>query len=396
MATSRQMDLSNIDQWAKIKGVDILGTGDFTHPKWLSSLKERLEEVEDGIFRLKGSDFGTRFVLTTEVCNVYTKNGKVRKIHNLIFSPSFEVTEKINSQIKLYGDLKANGRPILKLDAEDLVKIVLSVSDKCLIIPAHIWTPWFGVLGFKSGFGSLGECFGDYLKYIYACETGLSSDPSMNRRLSSLDNITLISNSDAHSLQNIGREANVFEGEKLNYESIYQAIKNDSKNDSKENKGLKLVYTIEFYPQEGKYYYDGHRNCRIGLSPQEAMSYNNICPVCGKKLTLGVLNRVEKLSNRPEDFKSKKFIPFKSLIPLRNIISSAINRGVKTLAVAREYKKLIDNFGSEFNVLLNVPLRDLSIVTSPRIAEGIIRVRNGNISIEPGYDGLYGKVKIFS
>lgn len=279
------------------------------------------------------------------------------------------------------------------LDAKELAKIVLNISDSCLIVPAHLWTPWFGLLGSKSGFDSLEECFEDYSKYIYAGETGLSSSPPMNWRVSALDKITLISNSDAHSPQNIGREGNVFEGEELNYQSIIGAIKKGSK---ARNEPLRLICTIEFYPQEGKYYYDGHRNCGISLPPQESKKYNNLCPVCGKPLTVGVLSRVEYLADRPSGFKPQNAIPFKSLIPLPEIISKVFGQGVRTLKVEKERRRLVEKFGSEFNVLLNVPFKDLERVTLSEIAEAIIRVREGKIFVEPGYDGVYGKVKIFS
>ena len=392
-ATSSQMDLENLDKWAAIKGVDILGTGDFTHPEWLKALKEKLEPAAAGLFKLRNSNSGVRFILTVEVSNIYNKNGKVRKIHNLIFSPSFKIVEKINAYLGQVGNLEANGRPILGLDAKELAKIVLNISDSCLIVPAHLWTPWFGLLGSKSGFDSLEECFEDYSKYIYAGETGLSSSPPMNWRVSALDKITLISNSDAHSPQNIGREGNVFEGEELNYQSIIGAIKKGSK---ARNEPLRLICTIEFYPQEGKYYYDGHRNCGISLPPQESKKYNNLCPVCGKPLTVGVLSRVEYLADRPSGFKPQNAIPFKSLIPLPEIISKVFGQGVRTLKVEKERRRLVEKFGSEFNVLLNVPFKDLERVTLSEIAEAIIRVREGKIFVEPGYDGVYGKVKIFS
>jgi uncharacterized protein (TIGR00375 family) len=262
-----------------------------------------------------------------------------------------------------------------------------------LIVPAHLWTPWFSLFGSRSGFDSIEECFGEYSKYIFAGETGLSSDPAMNWRLSALDKITLISNSDSHSPQKIGREANVFEGEELSYSSIINAIKN---RDRVSVNSLRLVYTVEFYPQEGKYHYDGHRLCEISLSPQETKKYNGICPVCGKLLTIGVLNRVEKLADRPEGFKPENAIPFKSLIPLEEIVADALGQGVGTIEVEKEYKNLLEKFGNEFRVLVDVPRKDLEIITLPEIAEGIIRVREGKVFIEPGYDGVYGKIRIFS
>jgi len=380
------MDLENLDKWAKIKGISVLGTGDFTFPRWLEELKEKLEPAEPGLFKLKNSSSKTRFILTTEVSCVYFKKGKQRKIHLIIFSPSIEVCEKINNYLKLYGNLEADGRPTLSLDAKDLLKIVLNISEDCLVVPAHCWTPWYSIFGSRSGFDSIEECFEEYSKYIFAGETGLSSNPAMNWRLSALDRITLISCSDAHSPPHIGREANVFDCE-LSYFEIVKAIKEKDKN--------KFLYTIEFYPEEGKYHYDGHRNCGISLSPKETKKYNGICPVCGRPLTIGVLNRVEQLADRPEGFKPENAIPFKSLIPLEEIIADALGQGVGTVEVEKEYKNLIEKFENEFNVLMNVPRSDLEAVTLPEIAEGIIRAREGKVYIEPGYDGVYGKIRIF-
>lgn len=387
-ATSPQMDLESLDKWAKIKGIKVLATGDFTHPLWFRNLKEKLEPAEKGLFKLKKSNSGIRFILNVEISSIYSKNGRVRKIHNLIFSPSFEIAEKINTQLGWVGNLKSDGRPILGLDSKELIKIVLGVSQDCFFVPCHIWTPWFSLFGSKSGFNSIEECFEDYSKHIYAGETGLSSDPAMNWRLSALDKIALISNSDAHSPAKIGREANVFELKEINYSSIIEAIK------TKDPK--KFLYTIEFYPEEGKYHYDGHRNCGISCSPSESKKYNNICPVCGKCLTIGVLNRVEELADRPINFKPQRIIPFKSLIPLKEIIAEVLASGSETKEVNNKYEKLIDRFETEFKVLLETSQSDLNSCVSPEISEGIIRAREGNVYIEPGYDGVYGKIKIFS
>jgi uncharacterized protein (TIGR00375 family) len=385
-ATSAQMNLENLDRWAKIKGILVLGTGDFTHSQWFEELKEKLEPAEPGLFKLKNSNSETRFILTSEVSCVYQKRRRLRKIHLIIFSPSFEICEKINKKLAIYGDLSSDGRPTLTLDAKELVKIVLDTSENTLIVPAHIWTPWFSLFGSKSGFDSIEECFENYSKYIFAGETGLSSNPAMNWRLSALDRITLISCSDAHSPSHIGREANIFNCE-LSYFEIVKAIKEKDKN--------KFLYTIEFYPEEGKYHYDGHRNCGVSFSPKETKKYNGICPVCGKPLTIGVLNRVEQLADRPEGFQPENAIPFKSLIPLEEIIADALGQGVGTIEVEKEYKNLIEKFKNEFNVLINTPRSDLEVVTLPEIAEGIIRAREGKVFIEPGYDGVYGKIRIF-
>jgi uncharacterized protein (TIGR00375 family) len=381
------MDLENLDKWAKIKGIKVLGTSDFTHPQWLENIKEKLEPAEPGLLKLKKGDGETRFLLSTEISCIYSKGGKVRKIHIIIFAPSFDTVEKINVQLSWIGNLKSDGRPILGLDAKELAKIVLNASPDCLLIPAHAWTPWFSIFGSKSGFDSIEECFEEYTKEIYVIETGLSSNPEMNWRLSALDKIALISNSDSHSPQKIGREANVFDTE-ISYKAIIEAIKlRDPK---------RFLYTIEFFPEEGKYHFDGHRNCNVKLKPEETKKYNGICPVCGKPLTIGVLNRVEALSDRGEGFKLEGAVPFKSLVPLGEIIADAISRTPATKEVEKEYKNLIEKFGSEFNVLLEVSLEDFKGVTLPEIAEGIIRVRQGRVFKEPGYDGVYGKIRLFS
>ncbi|MEK7540747.1 MAG: endonuclease Q family protein [Patescibacteria group bacterium] len=386
-ATSPLMDLENLDKWAKIKGIKVLGTGDFTHPEWLKNLKEKLEPAEAGLFKLHSLDSPTRFILTSEISCIYSKKGKVRKIHILVFAPSFEAVEKINTQLAHIGNLKADGRPILGLDAKELVKIVLDASENCMVIPAHAWTPWFAIFGSKSGFDSIEECFEEYSKHIYAIETGLSSNPAMNWRLSQLDKITLISNSDAHSPHKIGREANIFDTE-ISYQGIFDAIKfKDPK---------KFLYTIEFFPEEGKYHYDGHRACDLSFSPQESKKYNNICPRCAKTLTIGVLNRVEELADRIECFKPENVIPFKNLIPLEEIIAESIGVSTASKEVKKQYDKLIANLGSEFNILLDVKREELEKISLSEITDGIIRAREGRVYIEPGYDGVYGKIKIFS
>jgi len=391
-ATSPQMDLEHLDEVARIKGIKVLGTGDFTHPEWFQNLKEKLEPAEPGLFRIKNKELKaknneTRFILTSEISCIYSKKNKVRKIHVLIFAPDFQTVEKINTQLGWIGNLKADGRPILGLDAKELAKIVLNISENCLIICAHLMTPWFSLFGSKSGFDSLEECFEEYSKYIYAGETGLSASPEMLWRMPDGRRITLISNSDAHSLPKIGREANVFDTE-LSYSSITEVIK--SKNPQK------FLYTIEFFPQEGKYHYDGHRNCEISCSPKETKKYNGICPVCGKPLTIGVLSRVEELADRPEGFKPENAIPFKSLIPLEEIIAEILGVGVGTKGVEKEYKDLIEKFGSELDILLDTSISDLKSATLLEISEAVSRVREGKVNIEPGYDGAYGKIRIFS
>ena len=384
-ATSKDMDLESLDKWAKIKGIKVMGTGDFTHPEWLVNLKNKLEPAEEGLFKLKKDDQGTRFILTSEISCIYSKNNKVRKVHILIFAPSFEIVDKINFKLGAIGNLKSDGRPILGLDAKDLAKIALEASSDCMVIPAHIWTPWFSLFGSKSGFNTIEECFEEYSKYIYAMETGLSSDPAMNWKISFLDRITLISNSDSHSPRKIGREANMFDTE-LSYAGISDALKTKDSN--------KFLYTVEFYPEEGKYHFDGHRNCDVVLTPKETKKYNGICPVCGKPLTVGVLNRVEELSDRKDGFMPENKIPFKSLVPLSEIISDVLGVGVASKAVEIEYNNLIKKVGSEFGVLLDASESSLKSATKSEIADGILKVREGKVSKKPGYDGVYGKISV--
>ena len=386
-ATSRDMDLENLDKWARIKGIKALGTSDFTHPDWFKNLKEKLEPAEAGLFKLKNSNSPTRFILTTEVSCVYSKTGRIRKVHIIIFAPSFEIVDKINTHLGWIGNLRADGRPILGLDSKELAKIVLNISENCLIVPGHLMTPWYSLFGSKSGFDSLSECFEEYSKYIFAGETGLSANPSMLWRMPDGRRITLISNSDAHSAPHIGREANVFDAE-MSYPAIINAIKLKDPQ--------KFLYTIEFFPEEGKYHYDGHRGCGVSFSPRESKRYNNICPNCGRPLTIGVLNRVDSLADRPEGFKPAASIPFKSLIPLTEIIADALGMMDGTKQVEEEYKNLIEKFENEFNILIDISRQDLEAATLPEIAEGIIRVREGKVFITPGYDGVYGKIRIFS
>jgi len=402
-ATSRDMDVENLNKWAKIKGIKVLGTGDFTHALWIKELKSKLEPDEPGLFKMKkksesslaNNDWlpnnnhhngGTRFILSSEISCIYSKNNRTRKIHIVVLAPDFSVVEKINTQLGWIGNLKSDGRPILGLDAKELVKIVLNTSQDCLIIPGHIWTPWFSLFGSMSGFDSIEECFEEYSKYIYAGETGLSSDPSMNWRLSMLDKITLVSNSDAHSPSKLGREANIFETD-LSYPAIIEAIK--SKNPQK------FLETIEFFPEEGKYHYDGHRNCQVCLAPQESKKLKNICPKCGRPLTIGVLNRVDVLADRKEGEKPAQVIPFRKTIPLEEIIAEAKGMGSSSKAVQEEYKNLIKHLGPELNILLDINPEQIERVSSPEIAEGVNRVRQGRVNIEPGHDGEFGRVKIF-
>ncbi|MFA5232177.1 MAG: endonuclease Q family protein [Candidatus Paceibacterota bacterium] len=383
-ATSKDFDLDKISKWAEIKGIKVIGTGDFTHPLWFNELKEKLEPAAPGLFKLKKEDQGVFFILTSEISCIYTKKNKVRKIHVVIFAPSLEVVEEINRRLGAVGNLKSDGRPILGLDAKELLRIIIDVSPDCLFVPAHCLTPWFSIFGSKSGFDSVEECFEELTPHIYALESGLSADPDMIRRIPDGRRLCIISNSDAHSPEKIGREANVFDTN-IDYYSIIDSIK------TKDPK--RFLYTVEFYPEEGKYHYDGHRACKVCFSPEESEKYNEICPVCGRPLTIGVANRVSKISDRKD---VENGIPFKKLVPLKEIISECLGVGVLSKAVKKEYDKLINAFSSEFNVLLEVSIEDIEKASDKLMAEAVKRAREGNLSISPGFDGEFGKVSIFS
>jgi uncharacterized protein (TIGR00375 family) len=385
-ATSKNMEVETLGRWAKKKGITLLGTGDFTHPTYYAELRTKLVPSSNGLFHLKKGDEGVRYILTAEVSNIYSQKGKVRRIHNLIFAPSFEVVEKINSKLGNLGKLSSDGRPIFGFPAKELVKMILDISEDCLIVPAHAWTPWFSIFGANSGFDSIEECFEEMTFYIRAIETGLSSDPEMNWRLSSLDAITLISNSDAHSPNRLGREANGFDCE-LNYQEVVDVLR---KKDRK-----KFLFTIEFFPEEGKYHYDGHRQCGVIFSPSETRSHQYLCPQCGKRLTIGVMHRIEELSDRQEGFIPKSAIPSIHLIPLEEVIAGGLGVRVGTKAVEAEYDRLVERGGSEFHILLDAPPDELASFVPPRILEGIIRMRQGKVSIVPGHDGVYGKIDLF-
>jgi uncharacterized protein (TIGR00375 family) len=386
-ATSRDMKVEVLAQWAVTKGIGLLGTGDFTHPTYFAELKSTLEPEGNGLFLLKQGTRSVRFILTTEVSNVFNQGGRSRKIHTLIFAPSFEVVERINHQLGSRGKLGSDGRPTFGFPVKDLVKIILDVSPECLIVPAHAWTPWFSLFGANSGFDSIEECFGDQARYIQAIETGLSSDPEMNWRVSALDGITLISNSDAHSPDRLGREANVFDCE-LDYQEITETIKQGDKE--------KFLFTIEFFPEEGKYHYDGHRRCNILFSPRQTRENNKICPVCGRRITVGVMNRVETLADRPPGYQLPGAIPSRHLIPLAEIIAQALGQGVNTKAVEEQYRMLTQQLAPEFTILLELPREELAKHVPPRIREGILKVRDGKVKIIPGYDGVFGKISLFA
>ncbi len=380
-ATSKDMDVEHLRLWAKIKGINLLGTGDFTHHLWLKELKSCLEPLDNGLFDYKGM----KFLLTAEVSSIYSKKKKVYRIHNLIFAPSFETVDKINKAFSAIGNIASDGRPILGLDAAELVRIVMDIDEQCMVVPAHIWTPWFSLFGSMSGFDRLEDCFEEQSKHIYCLETGLSSDPVMNWRLSALDKYSLISNSDSHSPGKLGREANVFDCV-LSYHDIMDTLK---KKDKK-----RFLYTIEFFPEEGKYHFDGHRNCKVRFSPQQTKKHKKICPKCNKPVTVGVLNRVDFLADRKAGFVPENSIPFKNLIPLDEIIAEVRAVGKTSKKVKEEYHKAISHFGTEFEILLEAKEDALRKFFFPEIAEGILKTRRLEVDITPGYDGEYGIIKI--
>jgi len=381
-ATSRDMDVKHLAEWAKLKGVTLMGTGDFTHHLWLEELKHALEDCGNGLYKYAG----IYFMLTAEVSSIYSKNGRTYRIHNLIFSPSFKSVDKINERLGRIGNLASDGRLILGLDAAELARIVFDIDENCMIVPGHIWTPWFSVFGSMSGFDKIEDCFEKQTEKIFALETGLSSDPTMNWRLSALDRFTLISNSDSHSPSKIGREANVFNCE-LDYKTIRDVLKTKDKK--------RFLYTIEFFPEEGKYHFDGHRLCGIRWSPQETRAHNGKCPKCGKNVTVGVVNRVEKLADRQEGFIPDNAIPFKNLISLDQIIAETKGVAKTSVAVERDYRSYLANFGTEFDILMRASREDLLKKLPVKVVEGVMKMRSGKVSIKPGYDGEYGIISIF-
>lgn len=388
-AVSPKMVIPEIITWANYKGLNLVGTCDFTHPLWFADLKRFLEPLGNGLFKPKNSK-SPRFMLTAEVSSIYTQGGMGRRIHNLIFAPSFETVEKINKKLDSIGNLYSDGRPILGISAKDLVKLVLDIDPSAMVIPAHAWTPWFSLFGSKSGFNTIEDCYGEMSKYIYAIETGLSSDPEMNWRLSQLDKISLISSSDSHSLPNLGREANIFNVEDENYDFNYicEIIK------AKDPKYFPA--TIEFYPEEGIYHYDGHRAHSLRLHPAESIKIGNICPVCKKTLTIGVLHRVEELADRPEGYQLKNVPRSIHLVPLREIIAESKGVAKTSVKVEEEYLKIVQTCGNELSILMDKSEKELTTSLDAKVAEGIINVRNNKVEPIPGYDGVYGVVKVFS
>jgi uncharacterized protein (TIGR00375 family) len=393
-ATSKDMCPEGIWKWAQLKGISVIGTGDFTHPKWLKELDEKLESHGNGLFSLRkkyrtddvpeSCKADVNFILSAEISCIYSKNGRTRKVHSIILAPDFASAARLNLALSKIGNLHSDGRPILGLDAKELLRITLEASPEALLIPAHAWTPHFSVFGAVSGFDSLEECYEELTPNIYAIETGLSSDPLMNWRLSALDRITLLSNSDAHSAAKIGREANIFDTD-LSYGALMNSIKTRGG----------FSGTIEFFPEEGKYHYDGHRDCGVSLSPKETIHYDYRCPVCEKKVTIGVMHRVDKLADRAEGFRREDAPSFVSIIPLPEIIAEGLKCGVNTKKVNALYLSLLEKLGNEFKILMDVPLDDIERAGSPLLREAVSRMREGKVHIAPGYDGEFGKVKIF-
>ncbi len=399
-ATSSKLTPEQLWLWAQIKGIGVVATGDCVHPGWLKELKQKLTPCGNGFFSLKpefrkevenevpaACKADVRFILSTEISSIYKKTGKVRKVHNVLYMPDFETAEKLASRLEKIGNIKSDGRPILGLDSRDLYEIALSCNPDCFCIPAHIWTPWFSVLGSKSGFNSIEECFGDLTKYIYALETGLSSDPLMNRRVSSLDDFYLVSNSDAHSPANLGREATIFDTD-FSYPGLLNSLRH--KNDTG------FLGTIEFFPEEGKYHYDGHRNCKCRMHPTETLKNKGLCPVCGSPVTVGVMSRVEELADKPEGKTGQKSRPFISAIPLAEIIADSMDIGKASKKVDLMYSTLNQSLGSEFSILMDIPIADIEKAGNSLIALGIQRVREGKVNLSPGYDGEFGTISIFS
>lgn len=419
-AVSRDMNLPTMAFWAEKKGLDILSTGDWTHPIWIREIKQSLEEAEKGLFKLKNENSKIRFLLSVEVSSIYSQGGKVRRIHNLIFSPKLETCEKINASLVKRGcNLNADGRPIIGLSSESLAELVFSIDESAMIIPCHAWTPWFSLYGSNSGFDSVDECFGKFADKITAIETGLSSDPYMNWQIKELKNRSILSFSDAHSPAKMGREATVFvrkdgisndkflisnQKDKITYQDITDAIKKDP------FAKFKIGYTIEFYPEEGKYHFNGHRNCSYVQTPEQTRKEGTICPVCKRPLTIGVMHRVEDLAK--DGFKKEisktnpngvKWItdpdkihpPFIKLVPLNEIIAESLSSTVASQKVKDLFDKLCLSLGSEMNVLLKTPISEIAKLAGEKTAEGVEKVRKGDIAIVPGFDGQYGVVKIW-
>lgn len=394
-ATSKYLSLESLYQWAQIKGIDVVGTGDFTHPVWFSTLKEKLAPDGSGFYRLKEKpktsfwpdiklkSMAVRFCLSTEISCIYAHKGRVRKGHYLVYAPDLATVETINRRLAAIGNLAADGRPILGMSAHDLLETLLSISDRIHFIPAHAWTPWFSVFGSKSGYDSIEDCFEDLSGHIFALETGLSSDPAMNWQVSGLDRYTMVSNSDAHSPQNLGREASMFDTE-CDYDALFEAVKT--------RKGFEG--TLEFFPQEGKYHLDGHRVCKVCLTPKETKACKGVCRVCGRKVTVGVLHRVLALADREQCKQPKDAPGFEYIVPLPEIIAQVVGKGVKTKTVQKAFTRIINQFGNEFTFLRQTPLDAIRKHLGPIYAMAIGRLRKRLVEVVPGYDGQYGVVRL--
>lgn len=394
-ATSPTLNLETMYQWAQVKGINILGTGDFTHPAWIKELKEKLVPDGNGFFKLKQppaappmpgmklSNTDVRFCLSTEISSVYSYNGKTRKNHNLVYAPDFETAERINKRLSTLTNLAADGRPTIGLSSRDMLEIVLDAGNQAYLVPAHAWTPWFSTLGSKGGYDSVEECFRDLYPHIFAIETGLSSDPAMNWRWSKLDHLTMMSSSDAHSPQKLGREANLFNTE-LSYDAMFNAAKT----------GNGFEGTYEFYPEEGKYSYDGHRNCNVCLHPSETLQRKGVCPGCGKQVTIGVMYRIESLTDRKEPLQPKRAAGFQYIIPLPEILSEIHKARTESKKVNNAFNEAVSTFGNEFSLLRDVSIEAIHRF-HPVLAEGIHRMRTGHVIRKAGYDGVYGTIKLF-
>jgi uncharacterized protein (TIGR00375 family) len=399
VATSKAMEPESLYRWAQLKGITVVGSGDCSHPGWLEELQEKLQPAESGLYQLK-ADLApvvdktvpkscraeVRFLLSAEISSIYKKNGRTRKVHNLVFLPNMDAARKLQATLARIGNIQSDGRPILGLDAKELLKIVKDIADDAVLVPAHAWTPHFSVLGAKSGFDSLEECFEELTPLVPAIETGLSSDPAMNWRLSSLDSVRLISNSDAHSPAKLMREANLFDTD-LSYEAIISAISDPT--------SAEFLGTLEFFPEEGKYHYDGHRPCRVRLSPEETRRNGGRCPKCNSKVTVGVMHRVEELADLPYGRRPSQARPYQSIIPLIEIIAEVEQVGVNSKKVTGAYLDLLSRLGNEYHVLVEAELRSISQAGSNLLSEAISRVRSGHVSIYPGYDGEFGTIRIF-
>ncbi len=399
-ACSADLELPKIAKACEQKGIDIVVTGDFTHPAWIKHIKENLAEERQGIYKLKDNSSKTRFILGTEISCIYKHKDATRRVHLLILAPSIEAVEKFNAILTEKGvNIRSDGRPIMGLSAKAVLQIILDIDPRFMMIPAHIWTPWFAVFGSKSGYNAMEDCFEELTPHITAAETGLSSDPTMNHRLSALDKITLVSNSDAHSLNNLGREANVFDlSNNYNYDEIVEVLKTGDRK--------KFLYTIEFYPEEGKYFHDGHAVCKAVLSPKETKKNKFLCPKCKKPVTVGVLHRVEDLADRPDFAKAstgkqeknispEKFIPHKYIVPLKEMIAKVFGVGPMSKKVATEYEAMLKNLGSEFFILLKADIKEIEkYISDKNIAVAIANMRSGKVKVKPGYDGIFGSVEV--